>query len=382
MKWIPRMLAIAAFASVALSEVQGCTCAFGGGPACQEAWRQTTDAVFLGRVEKIESAGESVGSTPGAMSMTMMGSMLRVTISINEVYRGPSAKTIEVYTASSGAACGYTFREGQGYLIYASAAGKDAQLVVSLCSSTKPAEYAEKDLAYLRSLPSLAPTSAIIGTVWTYTHDPNFKPKFQPSLMDHYRPPEQEYMAMKPESGFTVLAKAQDGTEHKAIADDEGNWRIPDLPPGRYTVQPQIREGVYVHPFFSRVETAAKGCAQVNIRIESNGRISGTLDHPAPGGDWVLVKVFALPVSESDWHRPTRESTLEPNATTFEVGPLPAGRYVLGAYVAVKISTGNGYTFGDLGPFYYPGVTGIKGAEPIEVAEGKSVANVKFRIMD
>jgi hypothetical protein len=375
------MLTIAVFASVALTEAQGCTCAFGGGPACQEAWRPTTDAVLLARVEKIESARGTVGSAPGAMSMTMMGSMLRVTISIDEVYRGPSAKTIKVYTASSSAACGYAFREGQRYLIYASTAGKDEQLVVSLCSSTKPAEYAEKDLAYLRSLPSLAPTSAIIGTVWRYTHDPSFKPKFQPSLMDHYRPPEQEYMAMKPEPGFTVLAKAQDETEHKAIADGEGNWRFPDLPPGRYTLHPQIREGVYVHPFFSGVEIAPKGCALVNIRLESDGRISGTLDHPSPGSDWVLVKVFALPVSESDWHRPTRESTLDPNATTFEIGPLPSGRYVLGAYVAVKISTGNGYTFGNLGPFYYPGVTGIKGAEPIDVAEGKAVANVKFRIM-
>jgi hypothetical protein len=381
MKWIPRMLAIVAFALGALGEMQGCTCAFGSGPACQEAWRQTTDAVLLGRVEKIESAHGSVGSAPGAMSMTMMGFMLRVTISINEVYRGPSAKTIEVYTASSSAACGYSFREGQEYLIYASAAGKDAELVVSLCSATKPAEYAEKDLAYLRSLPSLAPTSAIMGTVWRYTHDPNFKPKFQPSLMDHYRPPEQEYMAMKPEPGFTVLAKAQDGTEHSAIANDDGNWRIPDLSPGRYTLLPQAREGVYVHPFFSIVEIAPKGCAQANIRVESNGRISGALDHPAPGSDWVLVKVFAPPVSESDWHRPTRETTLEPNASTFEIGPLPSGKYVLGAYVAVKINTDNGYTFGDLGPFYYPGVTGIKGAEPIDVAEGKAVTNLKFRIM-
>jgi hypothetical protein len=381
MKWIPRMLAIATFALVALGEVQGCTCAFGGGPACQEAWRQTTDAVLLGRVEKIESAHGSVGSAPGAMSMTMMGSMLRVSISIDEVYRGPSAKAIEVFTASSSAACGYSFHEGQKYLIYASAAGNGAQLVVSLCSATKPAEYAEEDLAYLRSLPSLSPTSAIMGTVWTYTHDPNFKPKFQPSLMDHYRSLEQEYMAMKPEPGFAVVAKAQDGTEHSAIANDHGNWRIPDLFPGRYTLQPQIREGVYIHPFFATVDVAPKGCARVNIRIEPNGRISGTLDHPAPGSDWVLVKVFALPVSESDWHRPTREATLEPNASTFEIGPLPAGKYVLGAYVATKISTGTGYTFGDLGPFYYPGVTGIKGAEPIDVAEGKAVANLKFRIM-
>lgn len=381
MKLIARMLAIAAFASLGFGEAQGCTCAFGGGPACQEAWRQGVDAVFLGRVEKIESSGGTVGSAPGAMSMTMMGSLLRVTISVGEVYRGQSSQTIRVYTASSSAACGYSFHEGQKYLIYASADDKLGQLLVSLCSATKPAEYAEEDLTYLRSLPSLTPPSTLIGNVWRYTHDPNFKPKFQPSLMDHYRPPEQDYMAMKPEAGFTVIAKAPDGKDHTAVADADGNWRIADLPQGRYTVQPQSREGVYVYPFRSVVDLAPKGCAQVNIRVESNGRISGTLDHPVPGADWVLVKVFAMPISESDWHRPTRETSLDPNASTFEVGPLPPGKYVLGAYVAVKISTANGHTYSDLGPFYYPGVTGIKGAEPIDVAEGKTTTNMKFRIM-
>jgi len=381
MIWVLRMLAAAVFASTAFAGALGCTCAFGGGPACQEAWRQGVDAVFLGRVDKIGSARGNVGFAAGAMSMTMMGSLLQVTISVDEVYRGSPTKTIQVYTASSSAACGYSFREGQKYLIYASAAGKDAQLVVSLCSATKLAEYAEKDLTYLRSLPSLAPASALMGNVWRYTHDPGFKPKFRPSLMDHYHPPEQDYRAMKPEAGFTVVAKGQDGTKRTASADSDGNWRIDNLAAGRYMLQTQIHEGVYVYPFSPSVEIVPKGCAQVDIRVESNGRLSGTLDHPAPRDDWAFVRVFALPVSESDWHRPAREATLEPNASTFEVGPLPAGKYLLGAYVTTKISTGSGFTFGDLGPFYYPGVTGVKGAEPIEVAEGKAVTNVKFKIM-
>ena len=381
MTWWASVLAVALVVAGALNKAEGCSCAFGGGPACQEAWRQSVDAVLLGRVDRIESTRGNVGFAPGATSMTTMGSLLRVTISVDETYRGPSAKTVEVYTASSSAACGYSFREGQKYLIYASAAGKESQLVVSLCSATRPAEYAEGDLAYLRSLTNVAPTSAIVGTAWRYTHDPNFKPKFQPSLMDHYRPPEQDYRAMKPESGIAVVARAQDGTEHSAIVDAEGNWAISDVPPGRYALQPQKREGVYIWPFVSSVEIAPKGCAKVDIRVESDGRISGILDHPAPGSDWALVKVFALPVGESDWHRPMRETTLEPNVSTFEIGPLPAGRYVLGAYVVTKVNSGRGFTFADLGPFYFPGVTGIKGTDPIDVAEGKTVTNVRFKIM-
>lgn len=383
---IIRFLLTLALLFASFTPANACTCMFGGGPACEETWRKSVDAVFLGQVERIELVRGAVPSPTGAMSMAAMGGLLRVTVIVKEAYRGVSAKTVVVYTASSSAACGYGFHKGQKYLIYASADDKIRQLLVSLCSATKPAEYAKKDLTYLRSLPSLTPTSTLMGNVWRYTHDPKFKPTFQPSLMDHYRPPEQEYMAMKPEPGLSVTAKGQDGIEHTAIVGTDGDWRIPDLLPGRYTIDPQKREGVYIYPFFSSVEVAPKGCAQVNIRVELNGRISGTLDHPAPGTDWVFLKVFALPLSETDWHRPTREATLESSTSTFEVGPLPPGKYVLGAYVVVKISSGNGYSFGDLGPFYFPGptgigVTGIKAAEPIEVTDGKAVTNIKFSIM-
>jgi hypothetical protein len=316
---------------------------------------------------------------PGAMSMTMMGGLLRVTLSVEEAYRGVSAKTIEVYTPAHSAACGFAFQQGERYLVYASKT-KDEQLIVTLCSATRPAKYAEEDISYLRSIQSLAPTATIMGSVWRYTHDPNFKPKFHPSLMDHYRPPEQDYMAMEPVPGATVLVKAQNGAEHSVTADADGNWRISGLAPGPFTVRPQTDEATFVHPFRSIVDVAPRGCAKVDIRIESNGRISGTLDHPSPASDWVLIKVFAAPVS--DPRHPIAERTLGLSESSFELAPLPPGQYILSAYVSVRIEVPpNGHTYGNLGTFYFPGVTGIKGAEPIDVAEGKATTNVKFRIM-
>jgi hypothetical protein len=228
---------------------------------------------------------------------------------VEEGYRGVSSKKAEVYTASSSAACGFDFRKGERYLILASST-KDAQLTVSLCSATKPAVYATEDISYLRSRPSLKPTSTIQGSVWRYTHDPNFKPKFQPSLMDHYRPPEQDYMAMVPEPGVKVVATGQDGTEHVAAVDKEGNWRISNLSPGPYTVRAQANDATYVHPFFSKVEVAPRGCAKVDIRVESNGRVAGTLEHDTPESDWALLKVFALPLANPDLRHPAMEQTL------------------------------------------------------------------------
>jgi hypothetical protein len=248
-----RLLVTSVLAIATLNVANACTCMFGAGPACEETWRKSVDAAFVGQVEKIELVQGIPPAPTGAMSMTMRGGQNRVTVAVQEAYRGVSARTVVVYTASSSAACGFEFQEQERYLIFASAS-KDGQLTVSLCSATKPAQYAAEDISYLRSLPSLKPTSTIRGSVWRYTHDPNFRPKFQPSLMDHYRPPEQDYMAMKPEPGIRVMAKGQDGIERTAIVDTDGNWRISDLSPGRYTVEPQTREGVYIYPFFSNLD--------------------------------------------------------------------------------------------------------------------------------
>ena len=76
------------------------------------------------------------------------------------------------------------------------------------------------------------------------------------------------------------------------------------------------------------------------------------------------------------------EKTLELEQSTFELAPLPPGRYVLGAYVVKKIIVPpNGHTYANEGPIYFPGETGIAGAEPFDVAEGKSITNVKLKIM-
>jgi hypothetical protein len=54
---------------------------------------------------------------------------------------------LEVHTALIGASCGYPFKEGQEYLVYAYT-GKQG-LQTDLCSQNKPLSKAEADLALL-----------------------------------------------------------------------------------------------------------------------------------------------------------------------------------------------------------------------------------------
>jgi hypothetical protein len=117
-----------------------------------------------------------------------------------------------------------------------------------------------------------------------------------------------------------------------------------------------------------------------SIRVESNGRISGTLEHHTPESDWALVKVFVLQFANPVLNHPVMEKDLETNDSAFEIGPLPPGQYLLGAYVVKKLGTPDRYTLANWGWTYFPGVTDVNLAQPIDLAEGKAITNVKLKM--
>jgi hypothetical protein len=120
--------------------------------------------------------------------------------------------------------------------------------------------------------------------------------------------------------------------------------------------------------------------AEGGNRVESNGRISGTLEHHPAKSDWALVKVFVLQFPNPVLNHPVMEKTLETNESAFEIGPLPPGRYLLGAYVVITLGTPDRYTFANWGWTYFPGVTDVSLAQPIELTEGNAVTGVKLKM--
>lgn len=79
-----------------------------------------------------------------------------VTLRVYGVWKGPQRETLEMSTPSDGAACGYPFKEGQEYLVYAYWGNQGTPprpgLNVDLCSQAKPLANADEDLALLGSL--------------------------------------------------------------------------------------------------------------------------------------------------------------------------------------------------------------------------------------
>ena len=132
------VLAVLGFMFLIPDCASACTCmsASSNGQKEIESELSSSEAVF---------SGEVVGFEKGA-SIAAPWPTETVSFRVSEVWKGPERETLEVSTATQGSACGYAFKEGREYLVYAY--GKQG-LEVDLCSRTKPLSEAGADLALL-----------------------------------------------------------------------------------------------------------------------------------------------------------------------------------------------------------------------------------------
>jgi hypothetical protein len=79
------------------------------------------------------------------------GSEFRYTFTVARVFRGNVPPRVDVYTATSSAACGRRFDPNESYLVYASRRS-DGNLQDGLCSRTRPLDQAEEDLVALAGI--------------------------------------------------------------------------------------------------------------------------------------------------------------------------------------------------------------------------------------
>jgi hypothetical protein len=122
-----------------------CSCARAS--SVQEA-QDGSDSIFEGTVTTVKSSSASLLSSPAKA--------VKASFQVNEVWKGHVSPTIDVLTAAGSESCGYEFKEGERYLVYARATGK--ALEVSLCSQTVLHSQAEEHFMVLGS-GSLPPQS-------------------------------------------------------------------------------------------------------------------------------------------------------------------------------------------------------------------------------
>ena len=110
-----------------------CLCAPSGSPT--EALAEA-DAVFAGEVVAIRA----LGHPPYRMSSA---DPVEVEFRVSKVWKGPRRESLTVETEASGISCGYQFKKGRKYIVYA----REGR--TGMCTRTAPSWWAFADLVAL-----------------------------------------------------------------------------------------------------------------------------------------------------------------------------------------------------------------------------------------
>jgi len=130
--WRPRYTVLAAgiLIFVASYAAADCRCVPPGTPKYE---LDQAKAVFSGKVVSMKKA-------PG---MTQ-----RVTLKMLKSWKGPRKRQMVITVSIDPAECGFEFKQGHKYLVYA-LSGEAGRLTTTLCSRTTPLELADRDLQEL-----------------------------------------------------------------------------------------------------------------------------------------------------------------------------------------------------------------------------------------
>lgn len=141
------LLALFVFGALFTAQAQpvyACSCIIPGTP--QEELEKS-DAVFSGTVMKMEE--------------TISG--YDVTLQVQEAWKGVEDNLIKVHTGMGGGDCGFSFREGEDYLVYASLV--NGELQVYICSLTGTLEGADTESL---GVSTVFPGTIEEGAQWIY----------------------------------------------------------------------------------------------------------------------------------------------------------------------------------------------------------------------
>jgi hypothetical protein len=168
-----------------------------------------------------------------------------VSFEVIQAFRGTADKTTEVSTGQGGPDCGYEFKEGVTYLVYAYSDSSTGNLSTGVCTRTRPLSDAKDDIEYFTKKDDPARKSGIVGDIWMQPRD----------AQNNVRP-------IAPAAGFTVVISGV-AVRKTVVTRKDGHFEIWGLEPGSYRVSPMFAEG---WPKAAQtVKVGAQSCEEVHF---------------------------------------------------------------------------------------------------------------------
>jgi 5-hydroxyisourate hydrolase-like protein (transthyretin family) len=331
-----------------------CSCA-GSRPPCAEFWH--VDAVFSGTVvgDGEINVGEGV----------LKREMRLVHLTVDQPMRGMQSAEVEVVTGWGGGDCGYRFRIGEHYLVYAYHDDKTKRLETSTCTRTRRLTEADEDLAFIRGLPASGANGLIYGNVGKRNY--------------HWKEGDSWYLPVA-DAELTIEGK---DSQYPARSDEKGNFRIENVLPGKYVVKLKLPAGLVRNSpkdegaaiVENEIEVAAQGCAQTEFYLESDTRVRGrVLD--AKGNPIAKLRVEIRGAASDNSNINTFGSAITDADGYFEFKIVAPGEYRLGYHIT-SWATQEDQPYART---YLPGVATKAMASIVSVKEGEVLAGLALHM--
>ena len=309
----------------------------------------SNDAVFTGQVTEITLTAPEQGYL----------SQKAVHFSFDKAFKGVDGPTIDIITNPNTPSCGYPFKQGQRYFVYAKR-DKDGKLKEFLCGPTVPLEAATHDLAYAEEVMSGAVKGAsIVGAVIKYE-----------------RSDVKDYGTRSPVPGVEVVLE-QGGELAKTVTNGEGKYAFHGLSVGIYRVRAALPTDLRV---LSTDEKAKDHCvnlyehsayASESFIITNTSSITGRL--VTPNGSPLPQQYLALIALDEKGNEIssalTPDVTSVPKTGSYYFRDVAPGRYLL----AVNARNRPGKTDPVFPLMYYPGVMSRNEATVIQVENSREL---------
>jgi hypothetical protein len=340
----------------------GCSCAGPGAP-CQDYGRAA--AVFVGTAIAVRTVERLA---PGDISRLRQAEQEDIDyraprtfkFSVEQSFLGVAATNVEVSTGRGGGDCGYDFRIGTRYVVYAYSFPKTNRLGTGICTRTKPYDQADEDLEFLHGLTSQSTGVTIYGEVKRG----------------------QKNVARGDSTTFSLLPDVnlivEGESERREIRTDaEGRYHLAGLRPGKFKVTLLLPDELFTYKPDQEISVADRGCAAVSYFVVDNGRLSGSVfdpeGQPAPG-----VLLALMDADHADVKKDYGNLTRADAQGHYSFSALPPGRYLLAVNLTRFPEPNdpmNAYP-----RTYFPGVMDITKAEVITLGTGESLEQRDLRL--
>jgi len=316
--------------TVGVGAAEACSCVRPQSPCASMKSSQT---IFVGRV---------VSATTAPDQQT-----IRVRFEVEEQFTGRTANAIDLTTPSTDGMCGFPFRVGTKYLVYAHPSSEG--LTASQCSRTRQLVAAGDDLSLLRQTAAGTIQSRLSGAILEERLD----------LDGFYM--HNHLIGGVPNVPITVRGG---GREYQARTDQTGQFTLLGLPRGKYEIDPQL-PAPYGSPFGRTEPVDVDECFGEAFIFVARMTLTGetrAADGTSTGKD-LMLRVARLDANNQvTFDQTTLAFTTE--GGRWRLPGLPPGRYVLGINIWDSPTPQTPYP-----AIWYPASPTVSGATVITVRD-------------